>query len=187
MLMFTKISIGFLIMIKIRKDIEPNLHDVFAKSVPAYSQPVDLCSPTNSSPYRMTKEDLASVLKNDPWRLRLLDNVNTILDELEGYGVGVPAFLIGGGFVRRLKNGTKPNDIDGLALYRIDGNVPNAIRALAAAVSKAKRLHIDMRLCPIDIDPITMMKTTIFYSVLFSKAEGRMEIENGLILYDRTK
>lgn len=135
----------------------------------------------------MTKDGLLSALKNDAWRLRLLENVDTILDELEEFGVVVPAFLIGGGFVRRLKDGTKPNDIDGLALYRIEGNVSDAIRALSAAVPRAKSKRIDMRLCPLDTDPIVMMKTAIFYSILFSKSEGKMEIENGLILYDRVK
>lgn len=169
-----------------RKDIEPCLQDIFANAVPAYPKPVDLCSPINSSPYRMDKEDLLSAFETDPWRRNLLGNLDAILDDLKGYGVVVPAFLIGGGFVRRLKDGSRPDDIDGLAFYRIKGAGSEAIKALGAAIPKAKGLNIDLRFCPLDTDPIVMMKVAIFYSILFSKVEGQMKIENGLILYDRS-
>ena len=173
-------------MIGIRKDTDPDLREVFAKGFPAYPQAVDLSSPTNSSPYRMTAADLREAFQDDPWRLHLLANVDTVLDELASRGVNIPGFLIGGGFVRRLKDGTRPRDIDSVAFYKAEGVSPDEVApALSGAARAAKSLQIDMRFCPLDANPILMMKSLIFYSVLFRKSEGRMEIENGLILYDR--
>lgn len=172
-------------MIGIRRDAKPELQDVFAKSFPAYAQEERLCSPTNSSPYRMIRADFDEVFKDDPWRLRLLRNIDDVLEPLRHHGIVVPVFLIGGGFVRRLRDGSRPSDIDGLAFYRMERPSPEAVKALGTAIFTAKKLHIDMRLCPLDADPIVTMKTAIFYSVLFSKVEGGMTIENGLILYDR--
>jgi len=133
----------------------------------------------------MTAADLRSVFKDDPWRLQLLANVDLLLDRLSSKGISVSAFLIGGGFVRRLRDGSKPNDIDGLALYTVAHPSSDVAIALAAAVRDAKKLHIDMRFCPMDANPLIMAKSLVFYSVLFSKSEGNMEIENGLILYER--
>lgn len=171
-------------MIGIRQDVTPDLRDVFAKGVPAYLQAVDLSSPTNSSPYRMTAADLRSAFKDDPWRLELLANVDLLIGSLANKGISVSGFLIGGGFVRRIRDGSKPNDIDGLALYTVTNPSSDVATTLAAAVRDAKKLHIDMRFCPMDANPLITAKSLIFYSVLFSKSEGSMEIENGLILYE---
>jgi len=172
-------------MIRFRNDVKPALAEIFAKGVPAFPVDVDLCSPTNSSPYTMNRADLSEAFKEDTWRLQLLQNVDDVLEQLAVHGIAVPAFLIGGGFVRRLKDGSRPSDIDGVAFYRMESATTEAMAALKESIFAAKNLQIDMRICPLDANPIVAMKAAIFYSVLFSKARGGTTIENGLILYDR--
>src|SRR5262245_25184023 len=120
-------------MIGIRRDAAPDLNDIFAKAVPAYPQAVELSSPTNSSPYRMTAKDLSDAFKDDRWRIRLLANVDSVLDGLAEWGVSVPGFLIGGGFVRRIKDGSRPRDIDGVALYKATSPSSEIVTGLARA------------------------------------------------------
>lgn len=172
-------------MIGIRRDSTPDLNEVFYKGVPPYTQDIQLSSPMNSSPYFMDSSDLRNCFKDDPWRLSLLSNLDSLLDSLAHQGVFVPSFLIGGGFVRRIRDGSKPRDIDGLALYKSDQPSSKIAEVLSKTVRKAKRSNIDMRFCPLDANPKIMAKSLVFYSILFSISTEGMEIKNGLIMYNR--
>lgn len=163
-----------------------SIKDVISAGVPPFTESGDFSSPANSSPYCASRTELFEVFKDDPWRLTLLESADTILNDLEVQGISIPAFLIGGGFVRRLKGRTRPTDIDGLAFYTAS-NLDSKIVAelLHKSKLKAKLNSIDLRYCPLDSNPLIIIKSSIFYSSIFSKRKNRSHSENGLILYNR--
>jgi len=164
-----------------------DLDDIAARGFPPYSRPERLCSPSNSSPYRLTRDDFKTLFRGDPWRLELLDNLDTTLDRLSSSGLVFPAVLIGGGYIRRLASNTVPNGIDGLVFYEIVAeDRQKAVLALRDIKPAAKALKMDLRFCPIDAGPLVMIESTAFFTILYSKCENGLRIENGLILYDRT-
>jgi hypothetical protein len=77
----------------------------------------------------------------------------------------------------------EPGDLDGVLFYRwVDGNVDAA--ALARLQASAKARGLDLRLQPVDADPLLLIKTVSFFSMLYSKNAGERTILRGLVLVD---
>jgi hypothetical protein len=56
--------------------------------------------------------------------------------------------------------------------------------ALATLQAAAKARGLDLRLLPLDGDPLLLIKTVSFFSMLYSKNEGERTIIRGLVLVD---
>ncbi|MDC7693457.1 hypothetical protein PQU94_04075 [Asticcacaulis sp. DXS10W] len=166
-------------------------HDLPAllrKGFPPYIEAERASSPMNSSPYRISRSDLFGAFCDDTVRIFLLETFEKFAGRLEADGFDIPGALIGGGFVRRLGTQTQPKDIDALVFYRVKEGAPeDAINQLVSRNREARELRLDIRFCPLDADPFTMIKSVSFFSVLYSKKEGDLTIRNGLILYDRQR
>jgi len=155
------------------------------KAFPVFSTRERLSGPGNSSPHVRTRPQLVTAFQGDAVRLGLLDELDRLISNVEKAGAVVPLVMIGGGFVRRIGTTSPPKDLDGVAFYRINPDMPAALDAILNLSREGRARKLDLRVCPLDGNPIVMIKTIAFCTTLYSKQAGSMLIENGLILYDR--
>ncbi|HWU76269.1 MAG TPA: hypothetical protein VN043_07180, partial [Rhodanobacter sp.] len=139
-------------------------------------------TPVNSTPYLIGLRDFLIKARQWTGRKELIDSLEFMLDSVESLGVKIDFILIGGSFTA-LSN-CAPRDLDAVWLYRVfDINrfEPSKLRDFQAC---GKTNSLDIRLIPIDADPVIFIKSISFFSVLYSKKEGDMTLSRALILVD---
>ena len=149
--------------------------------LPAFFSPEWASTPFNSSPYVVSYGHLRIVGRSWPGRGDLLDALDTALAHSKQAGIAVDAILVGGSFTA-LAN-LAPKDVDSVWLYRAKEGAVDAAQ-LRGLQSSFKIQGIDARFIPIDGDPLVLLKAVSFFSLLFSKREGSVCIERGLLLVD---
>ncbi len=113
-------------------------------------------------------------------RAAFLAELSVGLDQLQSIGARPVAVLIGGSAI-----GPKPNpsDLDCVLFYEvIEGESPS--KHLSKLQKQLKSRGIDARLIPIDGDPLLLIKAVSFFTTLYSKNSGSLEIVRGLVLLD---
>lgn len=130
---------------------------------------------------------LRECFSEDVLRLNFIESLDGLLSKLHSSPQTFPAVLIGGGFIRRLNEGGEPNDLDALVFYQCLGELtPEAlVSRLTRVTPAARKLGLDLRFCPLDADPIMLIKSVAFFSTLYSKHKNILDVANGLILYKR--
>jgi hypothetical protein len=149
-------------------------------SFPPFVGPERESTPLNASPYVAHLDDLREGAFLSA-RGALTREFCTALEQLPGFGVRAVAALLGGSAI-----GPKPDpgDLDCVVFYEaLAGASPDATR-LRDFLRRCKARRLDMRAVPIDGDPILMLKTVSFFSMLYSKNEGSLAIVRGLVLID---
>lgn len=136
-------------------------------------------TPINATPYVVGLSTLVSgqALAR---RKRFIDELVVTLKTLSELGGEGVAALLGGSAI-----GPKPDpgDLDCALFYRwVDGAADAA--ALARLQAAAKARDLDLRLLPLDGDPLLLIKTVSFFTMLYSKNEGERTIIRGLVLVD---
>lgn len=136
-------------------------------------------TPVNATPYLVSLSALVAgqALAR---RKRFIDELAVTLDELSDAGGQGVAALLGGSAI-----GPKPNpgDLDCALFYRWSAGTAD-VAALARLQRSAKARGLDLRLLPVDGDPLLLIKTVSFFSMLYSKNEGERTIIRGLVLVD---
>jgi len=155
---------------------------------PAFLTPVADSSPLNATPYLAHYAEFRAIARGWSGRGLLLDAMESVRVRSGRHGVAVDAILIGGSFTERANSA--PKDIDCVMLYRQTraGRAADA-KALAALRIEAKRRKVDVRFLPLDADPLALIKSLCYFTLLFSKdkhAADRTDVRivRGLLLLD---
>jgi hypothetical protein len=151
-----------------------------ALAFPPFVGPERESTPLNASPYvaRLSHLREGSFLSN---REAFVRQFVAAVDDFRTFGVRAVAALLGGSAI-----GPKPDpgDLDAVIFYEsLFGTTPN-IRGLRTYLKSCKAKRLDLRALPLDADPIVVLKTVSFFSMLYSKNEGSMTIVRGLVLVD---
>jgi len=165
----------------------PSLPRLRELGFPTYCSSESDSHPANSSPYVLDGGSLRKCFSGDVLRLKFIDSLDRLLSRLHGSPQTFPAVLIGGGFIRRLNEGGEPKDLDALVFYQCTGELTpeSLVSRLTRATPAARRLGLDLRFCPLDADPILLIKSVAFFSTLYSKNKNVLDVSNGLVLYKR--
>jgi hypothetical protein len=137
-------------------------------------------TPLNASPYVAHVDDLREgrfLSTRGPF----LREFTAALDAFGRFAVRPVAALLGGSAI-----GPKPDpgDLDCVVFYEAAGSGPPQVPALREFLARCKLRGVDMRALPIDGDPLLMLKSVAFFSMLFSKNAGDLTIVRGLVLVD---
>lgn len=151
-----------------------------AAGFPAFVTSIDDSTPLNATPYVVSLTQFAA----GDWsglRRVLVDALIAAIDALAQWQVRAELILVGGSF---LDAATVPRDLDCTIFYTRDGDA----RADLAAWQRAQRAHgLDVRLMPLHADPVIVLKTAIYFGVLYTRGRGPHPQMRGLVLIDGSK
>jgi len=143
-------------------------------------------TPINAAPYLARYRDFIRIAARWPGREALAAALDHLLHASETHGVAVDAILLGGSFTDR--GNPAPRDVDCLLLYRQRGaGAPVDATALAGLRKSAKPTGVDVRFLPLDTDPVPLVKSLCYFTILFcqAKVEGAdARGGRGLVLLD---
>lgn len=139
-------------------------------------------TPLNSTPYVVRLHDFERISGTWPGRRDLVAHVSEVISRAEMLGVAVDFLLIGGSFTDMTN--AAPRDMDAAWLYRVKDASTFDTASLRVLQAECKALRLDSRFIPADGDPLVLLKSVVFFSVLYSKKEGDARLTRGLLLVD---
>jgi hypothetical protein len=152
--------------------------------LPIFPQAIKECTTANSSPYLCSMDDFGRRYGTSQHRTDLINRLAEFVEGSRGIGVHISALLIGGSFIDRTVG--QPADIDCLAFYGIEVD-DHAVDSIICRWSQfRRRFPLDVKLCPADAGPITIIKRAIFFSNLFSIDKSSLVLGRGTILVELT-
>lgn len=137
-------------------------------------------TPLNSTPYVVGIRDFADVAAGWPGRFELVQRLLRAIKAVHSIAIAIDFILIGGSFT--VLANEAPHDLDAMAVYRVTGDGQFDAARLGMAQQALKSERLDIRFIPGDGDPLVLIKAVSFFSVLYSKREGDMNLSRGLIL-----
>lgn len=150
--------------------------------LPIFPRAIKECTTADSSPYLCSVDELTRRYGFNPHRLHLIDQLASFAGQSYDIGVKIGALLIGGSFLDQSID--QPRDIDCLVYYRIDAQA-DAVDAIISQWNALRRgFPLDVKLCPTDAGPLTIIKRSIFFSNLFSIDKATLVLERGTILVE---
>ncbi len=150
-----------------------------AAGFPAFLDDVEKSQIHNSTPYLTSWQDFVdgAVISADH---ALKHSFIAAIAELQFSGVSVEAILLGGSV---LTPGKIAKDLDAAIFYSVPSNTD--LTLIEWQFSK-RRDGLDLRLIPIDIDPIVALKSAIFFGVLYTRSRDGADLRRGMVLIDCT-
>jgi hypothetical protein len=151
-----------------------------SRHFPPFVGPERESTPLNATPYiaHLCEAGEAGFLSN---RAAFLAELRVGLEQLRQLSARPVAALLGGSAIGGKPD---PSDLDCVVFYeQLPGEriQAHALRGLQRAL---KQRRIDVRFVPMDGDPLILLKTVSFFSMLYSKNAGSAEIVRGLVLLD---
>lgn len=161
-------------------EIFPQVRKAYVRAVsedfPAFLDSIDLSTPLNASPYLVGLTEFVT-RQRDPGRDQLVARLQDALNNLRDMGANPQALLIGGSF---LDSTQTPHDLDCVVYYESETR-PSG---LARWQLKQHDRGLDLRLVPIDSDPILVLKMTLFFGALYGRGRGALPALRGTLLVD---
>lgn len=159
-----------------------------ANGFPAFLTPVAESSPGNATPYLTSYAAFRAMAADWPGRGELVARLEQVWAESERHNVTIEAMLIGGSFTEPAK--PNPGDIDCLMFYR-QARTDTEVQAkgLAELQRQAKMIRVDVRFVPLDSDPLALIKSLCYFTILYSMDkqatdQADIRIVRGLLLLD---
>jgi hypothetical protein len=149
------------------------------RDFPPFILPDGKSTPLNATPYVTTLGALRAG-RALAKRRTLIDALIMALAELAARGVEPVAARRGGSAIGPKAH---PADLDCVIFYRARDAVPD-LGWLPGFQRDAKSRALDMRLVPIDSDPLMVIKYTSFFSTLYAKSSESLTLVRGLVLVD---
>jgi hypothetical protein len=151
----------------------------FELDFPPFVGPERGSTPLNATPYLAHISDVQEdgFLSN---RVGFIDKLAVGLEQLRAIGATPVAALLGGSAI-----GPKPDpsDLDCAIFYEVKPGT-NPAAQFGALQARFKQSGIDARLMPMDGDPLLLMKAVSFFTTLYCKNAGSLQIVRGLVLLD---
>lgn len=147
---------------------------------PPFVKPEPESTPLNATPYlaHLREAGIDGFLSN---RTALLVELRAGLERLRLLGVEPVAALLGGSAIGPKE---RPCDLDCTIFYRVAPDVTPRLGELAPLQRDLRQRRLDVRLFPLDSDPLLLIKTVSFFTTLYSKHNTSLEIVRGLVLLD---
>lgn len=147
---------------------------------PAFLRSIEDSTPINATPYVIGWSQFAQQAMPPPKRA-LLDVLGQALERLPEIGLKPEVLLVGGSFLR---SDAAPNDLDCALFY----SGLAAAGADLGAWQRARRMEgLDLRLMPIEMDSVMVLKTAIFFAVLYTVSRSGASPPHGVVLVDCTR
>lgn len=137
-----------------------------------------MSNPVNAAPYVASFEQLSDVFASDV-RRPMFESLRRALAELRSAGVQVRVVLIGGSLLDRER---VPRDLDCVLFYARPDET--AAMDLGRWQAKQRSLGLDARLIPIDVDPLIVLKSAIYFGLLYSQRKQPGLPPRGMVLVD---
>lgn len=147
---------------------------------PAFIGDISESNPINATPYVVGLGEFLSE-SLPPAKRALRDALSAALGMLPNLGLQAEIIMIGGSFLRR---DSKPRDLDCVVFYSRPGDLTGDVAAWQA---QQKPLGLDLRLIPIEMDPVMVLKTALFFGALYGIDRGGTQVMNGVVLVDCSK
>ena len=128
-------------------------------------------TPLSAFPFHLRLSDLDSDWQFAPQRVMLVSNMRGLLDRVVETGAIPYALLIGGSFADRTVEA--PRDVDAVLFY---SGAADTTRLAKLQIEAKTALFIDCRMVPVDADPLIVIRSSVFFGLLYSKREGSMVI-----------
>lgn len=161
-------------------ELEEHYLDAVQQGFPAFLRRIEESNPINATPYVV---GLSEFLRSDlpPAKAGLLARLEAALQMLPDIGLRAEIMLIGGSFLMR---DSSPRDLDCVLYYtRETEPVPDLVRW-----QKDRRASgLDIRLVPMEMDPVMVLKMTLFFGVLYTRGRDAQPQMRGLLLVDCSK
>lgn len=164
----------------------PLSHQLLAKAVsegtPAFiGNNVPASSPSRGAPYIVDSQTLVATFGTNAARRSLIGRLQSARTQLSQI-CEVRAVLIGGSLVRI--GVTAPRDCDAVIFYamRSDRNADEVASAMGEVVGNSRKEGLDLRLVPVDVDPIDLIKAACYFSLLFASERGGVLPKHGSLL-----
>ena len=147
---------------------------------PAFIGSINDSTPINATPYVVGLGDFLS--EPLPVAKRALrDALSTALKQLPDIGLQAEIVLIGGSF---LQLDSSPKDLDCVVFYSRPGEIAGD---LAGWQARQHAHGLDLRLIPIEMDPVMVLKTALFFGTLYGVSRDGSKDVRGLLLVDCSK
>jgi hypothetical protein len=146
------------------------------EGLPVFASCVDATTPMNASPYVTNLRTFLSGWGEK--REVLVKRLAATLHQLEDFCLIPEILMIGGSF---LDESVDPNDIDCVVFFSKSEIAPEEVDQWVKA---QKDVGLDMRLFPLDMDPIIVLKVSAFFGGLYSKTKKSGTKERSIILVD---
>lgn len=149
-----------------------------ARGYPAFLFGPANSTPINSTPYVSTLDHLRADAFGDESH-SLVQALRDCLDDLSRTGATARVVLIGGS---ALDPERVPNDLDCVVFY--EGSPSSPDHPIGAWLQRTRDARLDVRLVPLDGDPILTLKSALFFGALYSQRYGEHDHTKGLLLVD---
>ncbi len=154
--------------------------EALERGFPAFVQSIEDSTPINATPYVTTWSDFMRQEFAPPKRA-LVDALQGAIQELLDSGLRAEILLIGGSF---LMSDAVPKDLDCVLYYTCE---PETKIDLLRRQADFRAVGLDMRLLPIEMDPVMVLKTALFFGVLYTRGREASPQLRGLVLVDCSK
>jgi len=123
-------------------------------------------TPLNSGPYIFDLSAFRTAFGTSPIRQTILADAQAALEVLRSEGMIWHLLLVGGSFIRQ---GDAPSDLDALVVYSLAPTDAETIARAIHGVRDGLRRYprVDFKFCPVDVDPIILVKRLLFFSNVF--------------------
>ncbi|KTF69091.1 DUF6932 family protein [Sphingomonas sp. HT-1] len=138
-------------------------------------------TPLNSGPYIFDLAAFGATFGTSAHRIAILADAQAALDALRSEGMGWHLLLVGGSFIRE---GESPSDLDALVVYSLAStDVADVERAIHAIRSHLRRFSkVDFKFCPVDVEPIILVKRLLFFSNVFGYDKDLHTLSRGSVM-----
>ena len=167
-------------MVNIEQILRESRDLAASRHFPPFVGPERESTPLNATPYiaHISEAGEDGFLSN---RAAFIDELRVGLDRLRQLNALPVAALLGGSAIGAKAN---PSDLDCVVFYQQEATAELRSGALLGLQRELKRSRLDVRFVPLDGDPLILLKTISFFSMLYSKNAGSPEIVRGLVLLD---
>jgi hypothetical protein len=132
----------------------------------------------NASPYCISFNKARRWFSDDR-RALLLDRLVEVRVRASGLGFEIPFVMIGGGFLRP---DHEPGDLDGVLFYQLSKEGFDVAAEMKSLLADARANDIDMRMIPIDADPLLLIKSAVFFAALYAADRDPSRAAKGTLL-----
>lgn len=161
-------------------ELQAHYREAKSQGFPAFVTAIEESTPLNATPYVVS---LSKFIESS-WsssRQTLIEALVSALAQLRGGGLRAEVLLVGGSF---LDTGKSPRDLDCVIFYSRESD---SSIDLGRWQHDQRVLGLDVRLLPIDIDPVMVLKMALFFGVLYTRGKGAQLQLRGLVLVDCSK
>lgn len=150
------------------------------RGFPQFIGPERSSTPLNASPYSIALSEIrhGSALGHRRGLMALLIDC---VDDLLTRNVEPVAALLGGSAIGPKAD---PSDLDCVIFYTATRDIVADFSWMADYQVRSKAAGLDMRMAPLDGDPLLLIRIVSFFSTLYIKNAGESSIVRGLVLVD---